>query len=127
VFVPGKLFQPSKTKHSSFLALFVNDEGKRVVNTAPGAVFTTLPFLCNLQICQISLCYITLGCKGLSNVKHSSSLVQSVSYEEKKCCEYGPRYIRPTKACLIIKEMLLDCTMEEHALKNVSNCLNTNI
>jgi hypothetical protein len=48
----------SVLKHSSLFGPYVSYAKKRsVVNTTPGAVFTTLYFLCNLRM----KCYITLG------------------------------------------------------------------
>jgi hypothetical protein len=56
---------------------------------APGIVFTTLHFLCNLQFGQKDrpLDYTML--EVLASHKYSNLLGLFISYNKMKCCEYG--------------------------------------
>jgi hypothetical protein len=47
-------------------------------------------FFVTYKLAQKARVLHNIRLQRLSNVKRSNLLVQFVSYEEKKCCEYGP-------------------------------------
>jgi hypothetical protein len=61
-------------EHSNLLGQFISyEESEVVVNTTPGAIFTTFHFHCNL---------------GLASDKHSNLLGPFISYEKMRYWKY---------------------------------------
>ncbi len=77
----------AKAKHSSLFGSFVSLEENKVlwIQPAPGAVFTTLHFLCNLQKGPVSYSVLYTRLERLGKDKHSSLMGPFITYDEKGC------------------------------------------
>jgi hypothetical protein len=79
--------------HSSLLYPFVSYAKMKYCEYAPGAIFTTVYFLCNLQIGPISqsIYYITVGCKCLPEKNTLAYWIYTYVTKKMKFCKYGFR------------------------------------